>query len=67
MKRVILMLVMMFTMGVYSFAENNNTVAVENVAKYDLKLITDVWQFIWILLQIRWMQLQQFQMNLVMN
>jgi hypothetical protein len=38
MKRVILMLVMMFTMGVYSFAENNNTVAVENVAKYDLKI-----------------------------
>lgn len=38
MKRVFLMLVMLFTVSVYSFAENNNTTEVANVAKYDLKI-----------------------------
>jgi hypothetical protein len=38
MKRVFLMLVMLFTISVYSFAENNNTTEVERLAKYDLKI-----------------------------
>ena len=43
MKRVFLMLVMLFTVSVYSFAENNNTIEnntieVERLAKYDLKI-----------------------------
>ena len=32
------MLVMLFTISVYSFAENNNTAEVERLAKYDLKI-----------------------------
>lgn len=38
MKKVFLMLVMLFTVSVYSFAENNNTTEVERLAKYDLKI-----------------------------
>ena len=38
MKRVFFMLVMLFTIGSYTFAENNNTTEVANVAKYDLKI-----------------------------
>ena len=32
------MLVMLFTISSYTFAENNNTTEVANVAKYDLKI-----------------------------
>lgn len=32
------MLVMLFTISVYSFAENNNITEVERLAKYDLKI-----------------------------
>ena len=38
MKRLFFMLVMLFTISVYSFAENNNTTEVERLAKYDLKI-----------------------------
>lgn len=38
MKKVFLMMVMLFTMGVCTFAENNSTTDVENIAKYDLKI-----------------------------
>ena len=38
MKRLFLMMVIIFTMGVCTFAENNNTADVENIAKYDLKI-----------------------------
>lgn len=38
MKKVFLMLVMMFTMSVYSFAEDNNATEVNNIERYDLKV-----------------------------
>ena len=38
MKKVFLMLVMMFTMSVYSFAEDNNATEINNIEKYDLKV-----------------------------
>ena len=34
------MLVMMFTMSVYSFAEDNNATEIERVEKYDIKVNT---------------------------
>jgi hypothetical protein len=40
MKKVFLMLVMMFTMSVYSFAEDNNATEIERVEKYDIKVNT---------------------------
>ena len=40
MKKVILMLVMMFTMSVYSFAEENNATEIERIEKYDIKVNT---------------------------
>ena len=40
MKKVFLMLVMMFTMSVYSFAEDNNATEIERVDKYDIKVNT---------------------------
>jgi len=38
MKKYFLMLVMMFTMSVYSFAEDNNATEVNVIERYDLKL-----------------------------
>ena len=38
MKKVFLMLVMMFTMSVYSFAEDNNATEIERVERYDIKV-----------------------------
>ena len=40
MKKVFLMLVMLFTMSVYSFAEDNNATEIERIEKYDLKVNT---------------------------
>lgn len=38
MKKIALMLVMMLTMSVYSFAENNNASKIESIEKYDFKI-----------------------------
>jgi hypothetical protein len=38
MKKVIIMLVMLFTMSVYSFAEENNATKVSEATKYELKV-----------------------------
>lgn len=40
MKKVLFMLVMMFTMSVNMFAEDNNTTEIERVKKYDVKVNT---------------------------
>lgn len=40
MKKVFLMLVMLFTMSVYSFAEDNNATEIERIERYDLKVNT---------------------------
>ena len=38
MKKVIILLVMLFTMSVYSFAEENNAAKVSEATKYELKV-----------------------------
>ena len=38
MKKVVMMLVMLFTMSVYSFADNNEATKINNVEKYELKI-----------------------------
>jgi len=38
MKKFFLMMVMMFTMSVYSFAEDNNATKLANTEKYELKV-----------------------------
>ena len=38
MKKVFFMLVMMFTMSVSTFAENNNTNEIERIERYDVKV-----------------------------
>jgi hypothetical protein len=38
MKKVFLMLVMLFTMSVYSFAEDNNATEIERMEQYDIKV-----------------------------
>ena len=38
MKKFFLMMVMMFTMSVYSFAEDNNATKLTNTEKYELKV-----------------------------
>ena len=38
MKKVIIVLVMLFTMSVYSFAEENNATKVSEATKYELKV-----------------------------
>ena len=40
MKKVIFMLVMMFTMSVSTFAENNNAAELERIERYDVKVNT---------------------------
>ena len=40
MKKVFLMLVMLFTMSVYSFAEDNNATEIERIERYDIKINT---------------------------
>ena len=40
MKKVFLMLVMLFTMSVYSFAEDNSATEIERIERYDLKVNT---------------------------
>jgi hypothetical protein len=38
MKKVFLMMVMLFTMSVYSFAEDNNAAEIERIERYDMKV-----------------------------
>ena len=38
MKKVFLMMVMLFTMSVYSFAEDNNAAEIERIERYDIKV-----------------------------
>ena len=38
MKKVVIMLVMLFTMSVYSFAEDNNASVIKDIEKYELKI-----------------------------
>ena len=38
MKKYFLMLVMLFTMSVYSFAEDNNATEIERIERYDVKV-----------------------------
>lgn len=38
MKKYFLMLVLMFTMSIYSFAEGNDATKIEKIEKYDLKV-----------------------------
>lgn len=38
MKKYVIMLVMLFTMSVYSFAEDNNATEIEKFEKYDFKV-----------------------------
>lgn len=40
MKKYVIMLVMLFTMSVYSFAEDNTATEVERIEKYDIKVNT---------------------------
>lgn len=40
MKKVFFMLVMLFTMSVYSFAEDNNATEIRKIEKYDIKVNT---------------------------
>ena len=40
MKKVFFMLVMLFTMSVYSFAEENNATEIERIERYDIKVNT---------------------------
>ena len=40
MKKGFLMMVMMFTMSVYSFAEDNNATEIERVERYNIKVNT---------------------------
>ena len=40
MKKVFLLMVMMFTMSVYSFAEDNNATEIERVERYNIKVNT---------------------------
>lgn len=40
MKKYFLMLVMLFTMSVYSFAEDNNATKIERIERYDVKVNT---------------------------
>ena len=40
MKKVFVMLVMLFTMSVYSFAEDNNATEIERIERYDVKVNT---------------------------
>ena len=40
MKKYFLMLVMMFTMSVYSFADDNNASEVQKIEKFDVKINT---------------------------
>ena len=40
MKKYFLMLVMLFTMSVYSFAEDNNATEIERIERYDVKVNT---------------------------
>ena len=38
MKKYFLMLVMLFTMSVYSFAEDNNATKIERIERYNVKV-----------------------------
>lgn len=38
MKKYFIMLVMLFTMSVYSFAEDNNATEIERIERYDIKV-----------------------------
>ena len=40
MKKYFLMMVMLFTMSVYSFAEDNNATEIERIERYDIKVNT---------------------------
>ena len=40
MKKVFLMVVMLFAMSVYSFAEDNNATEIERIERYDIKVNT---------------------------
>lgn len=40
MKKYVIMLVMLFTMSVYSFAEDNTATEVERIERYDIKVNT---------------------------
>ena len=40
MKKVFLMMVMLFAMSVYSFAEDNNATEIERIERYDIKVNT---------------------------
>lgn len=40
MKKYFIMLVMLFTMSVYSFAEDNNATEIERIERYDVKVNT---------------------------
>lgn len=40
MKKYLIMLVMLFTMSVYSFAEDNNATEIERIEKYNVKVNT---------------------------
>ena len=41
MKKYFLMLVMLFTMSVYSFAEDNNATEIERIERYNVKVNTN--------------------------
>lgn len=38
MKKIVLMMVMLFTMSIYSFADDTTAAKVDNIEKYDLKI-----------------------------
>lgn len=38
MKKYLIMMVMLFTMSVYSFAEDNNATEIERIERYDVKV-----------------------------
>lgn len=40
MKKVFLLMVMLFAMSVYSFAEDNNATEIERIERYDIKVNT---------------------------
>lgn len=41
MKKYLIMLVMLFTMSVYSFAEDNNATEIERIERYNVKVNTN--------------------------
>lgn len=38
MKKIVLMMVMLFTMSIYSFADDTTAAKIDNIEKYDLKI-----------------------------